>query len=211
MKAEYLPKEQYKSILRKMQPGNALALKVALRSGLRIDDVLSRTPDELVGNKLFFTAKKTGKPGEIILPRSLADALRKNANSRWLFPSPYRGGVKHLTRQAVFLDMQKSAVRCTADMPHVSPHSTRKTFAVELRKTKGFEAVQTALQHTDLATTMIYALSDYNNYKREVNQIDCEALACQVAERVAKMLLPEVRNLLVDFASTVAQESFTDS
>ena len=178
-----------------MQPTNALALRVMLATGLRIDDVLSRKTEELVGDKLFFVAKKTNKSGSVKLPKAIAERLRKNSNSTWLFPSPYKGGVKHLTRQAVFKDMQ-NATKHLDELPHVSPHSTRKTFAVELRKNEGIEAVQVALQHSDIGTTMLYALSDLGSDREQSDRLDTEALAGLVAERVARLLLPEIRMLI---------------
>lgn len=194
MKSEYLPKTAYKSLLRRMQNDNALAMRVMLHTGLRIDDVLNLKVENLVDNKVFFIAKKTGKSGYCTIPRSIADQLRKNANKVWLFPSPYKGGKKHKTRQAIFTDLKKS-ISCSDIKKHISPHSTRKTFAVELRRKKGVEEVKKALQHDDIGTTLIYALSDYDEQK---NDIDYEFLSGLIAEKIYKLLFPEIKKMLTN-------------
>lgn len=44
---------------------------------------------------------------------------------------------------------------------NLGPHSARKIFAVDLyRRTGDMEAVRRALNHTDQAVTMMYALAD---------------------------------------------------
>lgn len=44
---------------------------------------------------------------------------------------------------------------------NVGPHSARKIFAVDLyRRTGDLEAVRKALNHSDQAVTMVYAMAD---------------------------------------------------
>jgi integrase len=173
-----------------MEYENALAMEVSLCTGLRLGDVLKSTPDDLVGNVLNYTAEKTGKTGIARLPPSLAKKLRKNANKYWLFPSPYKLGIKHRHRSTVYKDFVEARERAKIT-EHATPHSARKTFAVETRKNKGFDEVQKALQHESISTTMLYALADWKKNESSA-ELDIDILAGKVAVEVAKLLLPAI-------------------
>ncbi len=196
MTSEYLPKTAYAPILRRMAYENKLAVQVSLYTGLRLGDVLKSTPQDLIGNTLYYTAEKTGKNGSAKLTRSLADKLRKNANKWWLFPSPYKRGVKHRHRSTVYKDFVDARERAKIE-ENVTPHSTRKTFAVELRNKKGFDEVKKALQHDSIGTTMLYALSDYKQAQHD-EKIDYNVLAGKVAVEVARLILPELRQMIAE-------------
>ncbi|MBO5707082.1 MAG: tyrosine-type recombinase/integrase [Bacteroidaceae bacterium] len=172
---------------------NRLAVQVSLYTGLRLGDVLKSTPADLVGNKLHYVAEKTGKQGTASLSRALAEKLRKNANNYWLFPSPYKYGIKHRHRSTVYKDFIDARERAKID-ENVTPHSARKTFAVETRDKKGFDEVKKALQHDNIGTTMLYALSDYKQPKNG-EKIDYDVLAGKVALEVARLLIPELKQM----------------
>ena len=204
MRADYLPIEQYKPIMKRMQYDNRLCMELMLETGLRIDDALSIKTDSLKGTTIHYTAKKTGKAGSAKISASLAKKLKKNSSKEWLFPSPYNGGKKHKTRQAVFIDLKKSMIediKMGNITSNISPHSTRKTFAVNERKKGGLERAQASLQHADISTTLLYALSDLDMEK--TGNLDVEALAGKVAERVFALIMPEIRSLFVDLKSTI--------
>lgn len=194
MTSEYLPKTDYAPILRRMSYENRLAIQLSLCTGLRLGDVLKSTPADLVGNKLNYVAEKTGKRGTASLSRTLADKLRKNANQYWLFPSPYRHGMNHRHRSTVYKDFVYARERAKVE-EHVTPHSARKTFAVETRNEKGFDEVKKALQHDNIGTTMLYALSDYKTAQNGL-KIDYDILAGKVAVEVARLLIPELKQML---------------
>ena len=194
MTSEYIPKTAYAPILRRMAYENRLAVQVSLYTGLRLGDVLKSTPADLVGRTLHYTAEKTGKRGSAQLTSVLADKLRKNANEWWLFPSPYKHGVNHRHRSTVYKDFVDARRRAEVD-EHVTPHSARKTFAVELRDKKGFDEVKKALQHDNIGTTMVYALADYKQ-QQSPQKMNVDALAGKVAVEVARLLLPEIRQML---------------
>jgi integrase len=179
-----------------MQSENRLAVQVALHTGLRLGDVLKSTPADLDGVKLTYTAEKTGKQGTASLSRALADKLRKNSNKKWLFPSPYNNGEKHRHRSTVYKDFVNARKRAKIEQ-NVTPHSTRKTFAVETRDKKGFDEVKKALQHENIGTTMLYALSDYKQAQNGA-KIDYNVLAGKVAVEVARLLLPEIKNIIAE-------------
>ncbi len=181
MKSEYLNPELYKELYNVMQRANVNALRVSLETGLRIDDVLSLTPDQVRADKLRYTAKKTGKAGVSRLSKQLRSELLKQANERWCFPG--KGGEKHRTRQTVYKDLKK-ACKLLGVEGQISPHSARKTFAVELRKRSGVGAVQRALQHSDVETTNLYAFADVAGHSTAK---DCEVIAELVFEKIERL------------------------
>lgn len=155
-----------------MQPDNALALEVSLQTGLRIDDVLSAPTSALHGNTLTVFEKKTGKEAVKSVSGAVAKRLRRNASFAFLFPSRKRGKRKtpHKTRQAVFIDLRKAVERSGVEA-HVSPHSARKSYAVDVFHDGGLPAVKEALNHDRELTSMLYAYSDQlSEYHDEIAQ-----------------------------------------
>ena len=84
MTSEYLRRKELEHVLALLTPDNALAMRVALHTGLRIGDVLALRPP--VGRQFWITEQKTGKRRRVNLPDSLAAALNHNANRHWCFP-----------------------------------------------------------------------------------------------------------------------------
>lgn len=138
-----------------------LPFAVALETGLRIGDIVALPSSALTGRTLKFTAAKTGKTGSATLSAGLCRRIKAGKNEKWLFPSPYRGGEKHLTRQAAWARLKTAARRANLSPQGISPHSLRKVFAVELCARQGIGAVQKALQHSRVDVTEMYALADY--------------------------------------------------
>lgn len=162
MKAEYVNPAVLRYLLGYMQPDNALALEISLQTGLRIDDVLSAHRGALNGNTLRIVEKKTGKKAVKSISAAAAKRLLLNADSEYLFPSRKRGKRKtpHKTRQAVFIDLRKAVERSGVEA-HVSPHSARKSYAVDVYHDGGLSAVKAALNHDRELTSMLYAYSDH--------------------------------------------------
>jgi len=144
-----------------MRPHNALALRVSLETGLRIDDVLGLHKNAVERSRsVVVHEKKTGKPRLVYLPRELREELLMLSGFYYVFRG-LKSEQKHRTRQAVYIDMKKAAKALKMHPAHVSPHSARKTFAVKLfKKTKSLERVQKALNHENDKTTLYYAFSD---------------------------------------------------
>jgi integrase len=174
-----------------MQYDNVLAMQTALETGLRIDDVLSLKPCNLTGNRLECIAKKTGKKMSRVLPRSLIKLLKNNSNSEWIFPSP-RNEHAHKTRQAVWKDVRNACERAGISQ-HVTPHSSRKTFAVDVMREKGFSVAQKSLQHTNAETTMLYVFADLltskNKYVENKIDFDVEEFAEIVANKIYEKIV----------------------
>ena len=156
MRAEYAEPELLRFLMAAMQPENALALEVSLETGLRIDDVLSLRSADLSGRTLTVVEKKTGKPAKKVIKPALADRLRRNAAGERLFPSLR---AEHRARSTVYVDLKKAAKRYGVRV-HMSPHSARKAYAVQVYRENGLSATQRALNHDNAGTTLIYALSD---------------------------------------------------
>ena len=141
-----------------LTPGNRLACRVAVHTGLRIGDVLALRSDRL-RPQMWVTESKTKKRKRVNLPKPLFEAMKAQAGETWVFSSP-RDPSKHRTRQAVWADVKRAAKAFR--MPqNVGVHSLRKRYAVEqLERSKGnYRRVQKLLNHGDMATTMIYAMS----------------------------------------------------
>ena len=158
MKSEYLLSQEVEHVLAALTPSNRLVCRVCLHTGLRVSDVLCLKTEQL--KPLFYvTEAKTGKKKRVGLPSQLLEELRQNAGDVWVFPSRVDPS-KHRTRQAVWRDVKRAAKAFR--MPqNVTPHSFRKVYAVDLLARYGdAKKVQRALNHSDMATTMIYAMAD---------------------------------------------------
>ncbi len=164
IRSDYIQNDTVGVLLWALQPENRLACEVALQTGWRIDDVLNLTKEQVEAalekkNRLTVTEAKTGKKSTKTVPVQLLRKLRDNSGRIYVFEGrdDYR---KHRTRQAVFLDIKKTAHRFNLKI-NLSPHSLRKNYAVYLRKKgKTLEQIREELNHRDSATTMIYALAD---------------------------------------------------
>jgi integrase len=197
MKTDYIKPSIYKKIYQVMEYENALALRVSLETGLRIGDVLSLTPANLVGNTIKYTAQKTGKPGKKVISSELSKRLRQISSKKFIFPG--RFGDKPRTRQTVWKDVKK-ATKHLKITDNVGCHSARKTYAVDLFHEKGLPEVQKELQHDRMDTTMIYAFSDMLSHKKdcEPGNLDYDLLSEMIADRVYRRLLPLFEQCSID-------------
>lgn len=157
MKTEYLLQREVDNVLSVLTPGNALVMRVALHTGLRISDVLNLRSDQLAP-RFWITEGKTGKRRQIGLPQPLLNDLKNTAGKTWVFEGSTPG--KHRTRQAVWKDVKRAAAAFRIKQ-NIAPHSARKVFAVDLLQKYGdIEKVSRALNHSSIAVTLIYALAD---------------------------------------------------
>ena len=157
MTTEYLLQREVDNILSVLTPGNALVMRVALHTGLRVGDVLNLKTEQL-RSRFWITESKTGKRRQIGLPQPLLDDLKKSAGEYWVFPGT--DPTKHRTRQAVWKDVKRAAHAFRIPQ-NAAPHSARKVFAVELLKKYGnIQKVSRALNHSSVSVTLIYALAD---------------------------------------------------
>lgn len=141
-----------------LTPGNQIACRVAVHTGLRIGDVLALRTEKL-RPQMWITEAKTKKRRRVNLPKALYEDVKAQAGVTWVFPSP-RDPSKHRTRQAVWHDVKRAA-RAFRMPQNVGVHSLRKRYAVDQLERSGgnYARVQRLLNHADMATTMIYAMS----------------------------------------------------
>lgn len=186
MKTDYIKPSVYKKIYQIMQYENALALRLSLETGMRIGDVLSLTPKQLVGRTIHFTAQKTGKNATKVISADLAKRLRQISNKCFLFPGRFDD--KPRTRQTVWKDVKKAS-KILKLKENASCHSARKTYAVELYHNEGLPSVQRELQHDHADTTMIYAFADLlNGESNSMQDFDIDLLAEIIAVKVVEKL-----------------------
>ena len=158
MKTEYLLARDMEHVLAALTPANQLVCRVCLHTGLRLGDVLALRTDQ-IKRQGWITERKTGKKRQIGLPDALISAVRAQAGPIWAFPGRL-DAKKHRTRQSVWKDV-KRASRAFRLPQNVAPHSLRKMYAVELLSKYGdVERVKRALNHSDVTTTMLYAMAD---------------------------------------------------
>lgn len=151
-----------------LTPANRLACRIAVHTGLRIGDVLQLRTEKF-RPQMWVTESKTGKRRRVNLPKPLYEDVKAQVGVTWVFPSP-RDSAKHRTRQAVWADVKRAAKAFR--MPqNVGVHSLRKRYAVEQLERSGgnFAKVQRLLNHSDMAVTMIYAMS-YQLYRAKYGE-----------------------------------------
>lgn len=157
MKTEYLLNREVDLVLAMLTARNALIMRTALHTGLRIGDVLSLKTAQL-GLRFWVTEHKTGKRRQIGLPEPLLSDIKNQAGEVWAFENPKTG--RPQTRQAVWKDVKRAAHALRLPQ-NVGPHSARKVYAVELLTKYGDIArVKRALNHSSESITLIYALAD---------------------------------------------------
>lgn len=165
---DYLLHQEVDAVLSALTEGNRLALSVALRTGLRIGDVLTLRKDQ-IGLHFWVTESKTGKRRQVGLPQELVTEIKRHSESIrpgsvWAFPGRpnYRNWKedRHRTRQAVWKDVKRVAAAYRIK-GNAGPHSFRKVYAVDLLAKYGdIDRVQRALKHKYQSTTLIYAMAD---------------------------------------------------
>ena len=170
MRSGYAPKGEVLHVLAALTPENRLACEVSLATGLRINDVLSLKPKKIKKGRFTVHEEKTGKTKFVRLPVDLQKRCIAASGQHYVFEGRI-DGKKHRTRQAVFKDLKRAATLfgCKA---HISPHSMRKVYAVEQYAKYGdLKKVKKLHNHNDEAVTMIYALADIIDKKKNFRKL----------------------------------------
>lgn len=164
MKTEYMLNREVDLVLAALTPQNRLVMRVALHTGLRLGDVLALKSAQLQPH-FWVTESKTGKRRQVGLPEPLLSDLKKTAGRVWVFEG--RSPEKHRTRQAVWKDVKRAA-RAFRLPANIAPHSARKVYAAELLQRYGeLDKVRRALNHSNEAVTMIYAMADHQRQAKD--------------------------------------------
>lgn len=163
MRTDYLQVDAWTVLQRLLTAPNALVVEVMLVTGLRVSDVLSLRTEQLK-NRFTVKESKTHKSKRIYLNNDLLQRLRNQSGEVFVFEHA-KTIYKHRTRQAVWHDVKRASKAMRVDCV-VGTHSARKSYAVDIfRRTKDLVRVQSALGHDQLATTIIYLLSEFDNKK----------------------------------------------
>lgn len=157
MRTGWLPHDDCAVLLRLLTPENAIAMELALATGLRIGDVLALRSEQLRSQRLTVHQQKTGAVRRVYVPKSLLERLRASAGAVWAFPhrtDPQR----HRTRQAVWKDVRRASKAMR--VKHIGCHTARKVYAVDIYRRSGLASAQKALGHDRPETTLIYLASE---------------------------------------------------
>lgn len=164
MRTRYVTDDIVQEIERRMPYPTAGVWRLCCETGVRVSDAVKalRTDFDKEGH-FTYTAQKTGKKGVALVSqdfmRQYVIPKRTWYKKPYIFPSPKKLG-NHITRQTVWNHIKIACIRAGINPEGIAPHSARKHFAVDLFRKDGLGATMTALQHRDVGTTMIYALSD---------------------------------------------------
>lgn len=167
IRTDYATDAELDTVLSLLTPPNRLACQLSLHTGLRISDVLSIRTDQLTSRRITVREAKTGKSRRIYIPQRLLDRMREQAGETWVWPNS-RDPERHRTRQAVWMDVRRAA-RAMRARPNIAPHTMRKVYAVRRYQAAhgDLAAVQRALNHSDPAVTLLYALADQLRNQRQ--------------------------------------------
>ena len=158
MRSEWIFEEELRHVLAALTEPNRLACAASLKTGLRIDDVLHIRTAQL-SERMTVTEQKTGKKRRGYIGRDLFEQLQAIAGRKWVFEGRLDWKSPR-TRQAVWKDIKRAALLFRLK-ENVSPHTCRKVYAVsEYHKCHDLKRVQSLLNHSSEAVTVLYALAD---------------------------------------------------
>lgn len=160
-----LETEEWKVLERLLIPANALVVRCMLETGLRISDVLKIRKHQLDSCNFTVSECKTGKLRNVTISEQLRADMLAQSGVAFVFQGK-RDIFAHRTRQVVWWDIKRAARAMRIEL-NVAPHSTRKTYAVDLwRETHSIDAVKDALNHDSIATTVIYLLDEFRKISK---------------------------------------------
>lgn len=162
-RTSYANRAQMGHILAAMMPTNALIVRICMRTGLRVSDVLELKTAQLKPRQTV-RERKTGKTRRVVWSRQLYDQMLSQAGRYWVFESR-TDQRKHRTRQAVYKDIHHVAAMfqrsgAVSRSQTIGTHTARKIAAVNAYHKGGLNAAKRLLNHSDSAITLLYALAD---------------------------------------------------
>ena len=155
-------------------------LEILYSTGLRISELLNIKINQVanIKDKLYINGKGN-KQRLVIFNKNALDLLKnwisimiknnKNKNS-YLFENIHN--IKVISRQQIYKDLKKLALKSNTDVEKLSPHSIRHSFASHmLNRGADLRSIQKLLGHSDISTTEIYTQVRQNRLKGLVNNI----------------------------------------
>lgn len=138
------------------QPHKAI-FDLGVSSGLRISDILILPKSVLDIREPTIKEIKTGKSRRFYIPTKTRTDLARIATcspNALIFGANNKCG--HLTRQAVYKAFKKASSMANIKK-NIGTHSMRKSYAVK-KASHGLKFVQSKLNHSHLADTLLYIL-----------------------------------------------------
>jgi integrase/recombinase XerD len=155
-------------------------LEILYSTGLRISELLNIKINQVanIKDKLYINGKGN-KQRLVIFNQNALDLLKnwiaimvknkKNKNS-YLFENFDNTNV--ISRQQIYKDLKKLALKTNTELEKLSPHSVRHSFASHmLNRGADLRTIQKLLGHSDISTTEIYTQVRQNRLKGLVNNI----------------------------------------
>ena len=155
-------------------------LEILYSTGLRISELLNIKINQVanIRDKLYINGKGN-KQRLVIFNKNALNLIKnwinlmikynKNKNS-YLFENIYNTNV--ISRQQIYKDLKKLALKTNTDLEKISPHSIRHSFASHmLNRGADLRSIQKLLGHSDISTTEIYTQVRQNRLKGLVNNI----------------------------------------
>ena len=155
-------------------------LEILYSTGLRISELLNIKINQVanIKDKLYINGKGN-KQRLVIFNQNALDLLKnwiaimvknkKNKNS-YLFENFDNTNV--ISRQQIYKDLKKLALKTNTELEKLSPHSVRHSFASHmLNRGADLRSIQKLLGHSDISTTEIYTQVRQNRLKGLINNI----------------------------------------
>ena len=155
-------------------------LEILYSTGLRISELLNIKINQVanIRDKLYINGKGN-KQRLVVINKNALNLIKswikimikhkKNKNS-YLFENIQNTNV--ISRQQIYKDLKKLALKTNMDINKLSPHSIRHSFASHmLNRGADLRSVQKLLGHSDISTTEIYTQVRQNRLKGLVNNI----------------------------------------
>jgi integrase len=166
-KPKTIKNKQARALQGRVSDADRILIRLAVRSGLRISDLLSLRVEDL-GNTMIVHETKSKRKREFKIGKKLHKELRSltagRASSDFLFPSVTKSG-KHLHRSTVHRRIKRAIKTLDWDC---SAHSMRKLYAQNIyRDTGSVKKVQKAMNHHKITTTATYLDIDLDKYLRK--------------------------------------------
>ena len=155
-------------------------LEILYSTGLRISELLNIKINQVanIRDKLYINGKGN-KQRLVVFNKNALNLIKswikimikhkKNKNS-YLFENIQNTNV--ISRQQIYKDLKKLALKTNMDIKKLSPHSIRHSFASHmLNRGADLRSVQKLLGHSDISTTEIYTQVRQNRLKGLINNI----------------------------------------
>ena len=155
-------------------------LEILYSTGLRISELLNIKINQVanIKDKLYVNGKGN-KQRLVIFNKNALDALKNWMNvmtkhnkfkNSYLFENINNTNV--ISRQQIYKDLKKLALKTDTDTEKLSPHSIRHSFASHmLNRGADLRSIQKLLGHSDISTTEIYTQVRQNRLKGLVNNV----------------------------------------